>query len=430
MTANGATGSRFRIPKLILALEGGREGRPGAFRELRAAPRDEWDAALALLDRHGVAPYAFFLLSRDDLLGEVPSFFAGALRERHRESQIEHFRLLGECRRVAELFRGSGVRAVPFKGAALFTTLYDRPGLRPMQDLDWLVRRGDLPRAEGLMREAGYVLPGALDADAARRLHFHLAFVKSGGGTRVELHWNLADEQLFPPARLETVWAGVRESATDPFLRLDELTTLLHLCVHAFKHGSLNPSLARRGQWRDLVFDPLSGNRLIWLLDIRKLLARGAGVTPAAVVSRAQEWGIGEAVASSLLLAQQVFGPVRGWEGAAAAIGREPLGPKLIVLNLLTAGLARGDGRIVRTLERLQQMDHARELRLIRALDLLDLLLPRPGEARRWRASGRGALLPFLYVYRALSGPFAIAGKALPWLRRATRRACFRSMLS
>ena len=88
------------------------------------------------------------------------------------------------------------------------------------------------------------------------------------------------------------------------------------------------------------------------------------------------------------------------------------------MLDLLTAGLARGDGRIVRTLERLQHMDHTRELRLIRALDLLDLLLPRPGEARRWRASGRGALLPFLYVYRALSGPFAIAGKALPWLRR------------
>ena len=131
---------------------------------------------------------------------------------------------------------------------------------------------------------------------------------------------------------------------------------------------------------------------------------------------------MGEAVSSSVQLAQEIFGPVPGWEAAAAAIGREPPGPKLIVLDLLAAGLARGDGRAARLLERLQRMEHTRELRLIRGLDLLDLLLPRPGETWRWRAKGRGALLPFLYLYRVLTGPVAIAAKALPWLRRGSRK--------
>lgn len=411
--------SRFRILKLTLALESGREQARDAFRNLlRFAPAQEWDSALPLLARHGVAPYAAFLLTRDGLLEEAPESFAAALKEHHRESQIDHFRHLGELRRLAGLFRGSGIRAIPFKGAALFTTLYDRPGLRPMQDQDWLVHRVDLPRAELALREAGYVVCGALDAEAARRLHFHLSFQKIGGGTRVELHWNLADERSFPPERLEAVWAGVRESTVEPFLRLDPLTTLVHLCVHAFKHGSLNPSIVRRSCWRDLVFEPLSGNRLIWLLDIRKLLSPGLGIPPGALITRAQEWGMAEAVAGCLHLAQEVFGPVRGWEGAAAAIAREPLGPKRIVLDLLTAGLARESPRAVAALERLQRLDHTRELRLIRAFDLLDLALPRPGESWRWQQSGRGRLLPLLYLYRALASPVAIARKALPWLRR------------
>lgn len=416
MPARAANASRFRIPKLILALEG-EPGRASAFGELlRDTSRDEWEAALEVLTRHGVAPYASFLLSRERVREELPAYFVTALRERHRDTQIDHFHLLGERRRLAAAFRDRGIRAVPFKGATLFTGLYEHPGLRPMEDMDWLVQREDLPRAEAVLRDAGYLLPDTLDSGAARRLHFHLAFVKNPGGARVEVHWNLAEGNLFPPARLAAVWAGVQESADEPYARLDELTTLLHLCVHAFKHGSLNSSLWRRPEWHDLVFDPLSGNRLIWLLDIRKLLA-GTTLAPAAVVARAREWGVEEAVAGCLLLAQGIFGRVEGWEGVAATIGRTRPGPKLLLLDALAAGLARGDGRAVRTLERLQRLDHTRELRLIRGLDLLDLLSPRPGEAWRWRTSGRGALLPLLYLYRALTGPFAIAAQALPWLR-------------
>ena len=91
---------------------------------------------------------------------------------------------------LASLLRGLrsiGTPAVVLKGAALVGTVYRNAALRPMRDIDLLVRPDDLPAVETLFEESGYTLD---DGHRAHKewyytRHYHLTFHKrlAGGPT-------------------------------------------------------------------------------------------------------------------------------------------------------------------------------------------------------------------------------------------------------
>jgi hypothetical protein len=377
---------------------------------------EDWDDLEDLLRLHGIAPYLYSLLAGEGSLDTLPPAFRERLREMHRSSSVEHFALLAEFRHLAGAFSGKGIRAVPLKGAALFTTLYEEPGLRPMQDMDWLIDSADLPAGEEIMLELGYTIPAALRVEAVRRTHFHLPYVSRNGRFRVELHWNLADETIFPKAKAEALWKRVQILPGGETPRLDAVSEFLYLALHAYKHGFLNSTLARRRDCLPLVYDPLSGNRLVWLLDLWKLMGSPAGPEPGEVFSLAGEWELEEALCTSLILAQYVFGPAAGWNGRLSQDLPGERGIKGLVHDRLAAGLLRRSPFFVALAERLQRLDHARDVRLVRALDLLDLLTPTPGEVRLWRSRAGGLFLPFLYPYRLISGTAAAGYRAMRFL--------------
>jgi hypothetical protein len=409
---------RFRLLEILLRRsgEGGEGSRLEAFFKEKCNAED-WGDALTLLHGHGVAPWTYSLLSGEGLLGALPASFADGLRGLHRESSLTHFTLLSEYRRLADLFREQGIPAVPLKGAALFTTLYGQPGQRPMQDMDWLVREEDFPAAEGALRSAGYRPPPALDIEGARKKHFHLAMVHAGSGLRVELHRNLTDDHLLPREFLEGIWRRVEGPGDDGTFRLDRTTEFVYLALHAFKHGFLNSAVLRREGLRDLVYDPLSGNRLVWFLDLHRLMSRSPGVDPGEADGLARQWGCGDALYSSVALASHVFGVAGAWSlpvGEGIGGGEEI---RAFVVDRLAGGLVhrrRGATSLVR---RLQKMDHAREVRPARVLDLLGLLTPAPEEVGRWRSKGGGASVPFLYLLRFGTGLVAGFRQVVRFLR-------------
>jgi len=376
----------------------------------------DWEAVESLLRQHGIGPYLYARLSREERLHALPARFRESLREAHRSSSLEHFALLAEYRLLAGAFEGRGIGAIPIKGIALFTTLYGEPGLRPMQDMDWLIRAGDLPAAEEVLLDLGYVIPGALRTEAVRRTHFHLPFVSGNGHFRVELHWSLADTALFPPERTGEIWKRVKVEPGGKTPLLDGTSQFVYLSLHAFKHGFLNSSLVRRKEWLPLVFDPLSGNRLIWLLDLWKLMRSPEGPEPEAVLALAAEWDMTEALRSSVILARYVFGEVRGWELPGEEDALPGRGIKGFVHDRMAAGLLRESSFFISLAERLQRLDHSRDVRLVRGLDLLDLLTPSADETRRWKSKGGALALPLLHLYRLVAGSFTALFRGLRFL--------------
>lgn len=200
LAALGDLASRLGVESFLL----GRLG-PGQTRLEPAAAR--WFAEL----RHRVALVEVQNLMRDEALAEVLS------------------RLSRE-----------GVDFILLKGAALRLLRPEAAG-RFQCDVDILLRRPDLERAEAVLGGLGFALDEEFRSrDAALETHFHLGFERDGAV--VEAHWDV--DRATPFGFLERLWesslviqggGGEARRVLAPEHRL--LFGCLHLSRHGFEEG-------------------------------------------------------------------------------------------------------------------------------------------------------------------------------------------------
>lgn len=127
---------------------------------------------------------------------------------------------------------------MPLKGPFLADLLYGDLALRPMSDIDLLVRLEDLAKGEQALLRAGYMrsLPPEHEADLYH--HSYATDGGSGANVLVELHWDLAKSHT---ARLDVreIWAsasrGTWEGQEIWTMALPDL--FLYLCFHAVRKG-------------------------------------------------------------------------------------------------------------------------------------------------------------------------------------------------
>ncbi len=216
----------------------------------------DWPEVLAQANVHGLGPLLYFHLKAAgvSIPPEVRRELAG-LYLRHRHANRVRAQVAAE---ILAAFQAEGIPALVLKGFALAHLLYPEPALRPMSDIDLLVKPVQARRAQEVLAGLGFnaplppsgSLPGKHLASATRQAE--------GLTISVELHHNLFN--IGQPHSLEI------EELTPPLLpfALGELTAytlpheemLWHLCRHL-----------------TIIGQPF---RLIWLADIVGLAERFA----------------------------------------------------------------------------------------------------------------------------------------------------------
>ncbi|HET9208749.1 MAG TPA: nucleotidyltransferase family protein [Thermoanaerobaculia bacterium] len=184
---------------------------------------------------------------------QVESYLLEALAPHHRRLCPEAASWLGEMRRnvfavaVDNLRRDEELReglarldtaGVPFillKGSGLRA---ERPGLagRFQCDVDVLLRREDLERAEEILAGLGFAVDESyLDRASMLREHFHLGYQRQGA--TVELHWDIDVES--PAGFTERLWERSRRIELDgvSFRVLAPEHQLLVACLHLSRHA-------------------------------------------------------------------------------------------------------------------------------------------------------------------------------------------------
>jgi Uncharacterised nucleotidyltransferase len=161
----------------------------------------------------------------------------------------------------------SRIRAVLLKGMALAQRIYERPALRPMADVDLLVRPADRASAAAVLERLGYRAGRRPGARALATLHSLGYFALDG--TAVDLHSHALQECCYPGdddglwARTEPWTLGGAEALTP-----DPASLLLMVCAHGLRWNREPP--------------------VRWIADAVTLLRREAGAID-------WEWLCGEA---------------------------------------------------------------------------------------------------------------------------------------
>lgn len=222
-----------RLLRAAACVELDEENRENIRRASRA--QRDWSDTIRQAELHGLAPYLYMRLK--DSRAEMP---AGAHRQlkaltfRHADASRIRTRALLE---IVDRLDRENIEVLVLKGAALAHMIYERPGHRPMSDVDLLIDPARLDDASRIVGELGYressyqgLLPD----------HHHLPSISrtdDGLCVTIELHHDaLAPDNIGsirigrltePPIEIEVDGAAIRT--------LGHVDMLRHLCRHALE---------------------------------------------------------------------------------------------------------------------------------------------------------------------------------------------------
>lgn len=264
----------FPVHPWLMSVAQGREAP-----DLVPPPSDPtaWEAIGEQAVRHGLAALCYGKLVQGGLCGRVPP---GRLASLKRLASFWTARNLMLARELAVILRGCAARhlpCIPIRGPALAEDLYGEPTLRPMGDLDLLVRREDIAEIAVVLGELGFI-------EMDRRPGFARAFANTAefvkeahGWLTVEPHWSLAYPPFADRLDMDQVWRRSRRGvAVGMDTRVLSRTDLvLHLCFH-LSHAAASAPLLWYGELAHLL--RRDAGAIDWPEIVR--IARATGQAP------------------------------------------------------------------------------------------------------------------------------------------------------
>jgi hypothetical protein len=200
----------------------------------------DWERVLSDATHHGIAPRVYSTLKTvtDETVTDhatVPPAVMERLAGVYYRQAALNGQFYAELRKILVACARAGIPVLVLKGAAIAEGVYGNIALRPMKDLDLLVRKTALDAADRLFRELGYV-PDESDGSAAwyRAHHHHLApYATRDGWAAVDLHHHIVLPTAPVCIPIEDLWRRARPAsiASVPTLVFAPGDLLLHLCL-------------------------------------------------------------------------------------------------------------------------------------------------------------------------------------------------------
>jgi hypothetical protein len=250
------------------------------------APRAPWMEVAVAAREAAVAGLVYRTLTGcfPDL--RVPGPALALLEASYRATLADNLRRLGAADQALDCLLQEGIEPILLKGAHLVEAVYLDPGVRPMRDVDLLVRPAQLSGAARLLRRLGYERSTTPGREISEARYFQTAFCRDRD--KIELHRALCEPDRYP-IDVEALW----ERSTPIHWRgrrvraLCDADHLAYLALHAALHGFLLP--------------------LTSLVDMATLLRRQPSLAEGAA-QRARTWRAATAVHRSLVLAKDLVG--------------------------------------------------------------------------------------------------------------------------
>lgn len=252
---------------------------------------DDWKRLADFAIRHSIASVLHSRVT--SLRLRPPTAVLDLLARAHYNTLARNMRLLHELGGLLHALHQAGIQAIPLKGAFLADSVYPHVALRPMADVDLLVRPGDVAEAIKLLTHMGFTSEHRFEPVAAADFSQHMPPMSSSHGMPLELHWTIANPLTglrLDGAEIDSLWARSTSAVVSgaPARALAPADLLLHVCMHV--------SIEHR-------FDHMAVRSF---LDIAELVKRyQVDIDWPEFRERGGRWGVAAGVRLALVLAME-----------------------------------------------------------------------------------------------------------------------------
>ena len=183
-------------------------------------------------------PLLFHVLGRNNI--SISQNLVSLSRIQYIHNYLSTTLILRELKKVLSLLAERAVEVIVLKGAALANNLYPNLGLRPIRDVDFLIRREELTQVIEIMCHLGYQRHRPPARDGIVNFQEEVAYVKYGEFPIVmDAHLTLVGQYPYSvKIEAEGLWSRAKRVnlAGIDTLTLCPEDSLLHLCLHQFQH--------------------------------------------------------------------------------------------------------------------------------------------------------------------------------------------------
>ena len=198
---------------------------------------DQWSLFLQQAKQQRVGSLLYHKLSTHPaILATLPAQARTNLRQQARQAGINNLKLYAQFVRLLRAFEKRNTPFIGLKGIHIAEYIYSDRALRPMRDIDILVKPEQLETADQILHDFGYQLVG--NKEKYRERHFHYNYQSPKGEVTIEVHWDIQKQRSPFQIDLHEWWqrAETKQIGKTPCLVLSPEDLLIHSSLHLVKH--------------------------------------------------------------------------------------------------------------------------------------------------------------------------------------------------
>jgi hypothetical protein len=205
----------------------------------------DWNYIVDCSIKQGISPLFSWNLKKVNNVKDVPSEIMKNLEKMYYSNLARNILLYDELSKILTAFKKAGIDTIVLKGAFLAEEIYKNIGLRPMNDIDLLIKEEDLQKAKielvKLKYSATIIFSTKFHEQFQTAWSEELPFIHQDKKIDIEIHWDIEPRQNHYKVDINKFWNNTKsvKIAGIETLTFAPEDILQHLCLHVHKHVNL-----------------------------------------------------------------------------------------------------------------------------------------------------------------------------------------------
>ena len=160
-----------------------------------ALNQQNWNELFEFAEKQDVACYIYYALKQKKSENFIPEEWKHKIRLQLMNFSANNLKHFNELEEIALAFENAGKPFIFLKGSHLAFHVYPAPSLRPMGDIDIVVREDNISKVMDVLNAKGYSSE-YFTIESAKKCHWHFPPYYKNGKKRIELHWTLIKPEV------------------------------------------------------------------------------------------------------------------------------------------------------------------------------------------------------------------------------------------